>query len=332
MKRPFSRPAPPAHPPSARAPLPSNRRFEPKAGPPVTTESRPRIEDRPVQVEAKESPQPPSVVRSVPPPPAGPKPAGRIKKALSSAWTGTRILVAVVLVIAASVGAAWGAKAYVTKSPRFSVKTIAVEGASKLSPEAIAKAGGVAVGANVFSVDLDQAKRAIEKEPYVAEATVTRKLPNTINIKVVEREAAIIVALEDKLFLATQEGDVFKELAPEDVYDLPVVTGIKPELAVNDREGLTLLVRRALDVIDEVNKTSITKRYPVQEVHLQVDGTCELIVGREGIAIHLGNPPFKGKLEQADRVLVEIQKRKSNASVIFLDNEANTDRVVVRMR
>ncbi len=331
MKRPFSKPPPP--PPSVRAPLPSNRRLAaPESGrPEPKAESRRQIEERP-QVEAKDSPPPPSVVRSVPPPPAGPKPPGRIKKALSSAWTGTRIIVAILLVVAASVGAAWGAKAYITKSPRFSVKTITVEGASKLSPEAIAKAGGVAVGANVFSVDLDQARRAIEKEPYVAEATVTRKLPNTITIKVVERQPAILVSLEDKLFLATQEGHVFKELAAEDVYDLPVVTGIKPDTAVNDRDGLTLLVRRALDVIDEVNKTSIAKRYPVQEIHLEVDGTCELIVGREGISIHLGSPPFKGKLEQADRVLAEIQKRKSNASVIFLDHEGNTDRVVVRMR
>lgn len=325
MKRPFGKPSTP--PPSVKAPLPSNRRLEPRPEP--AREAAPRV----VEAEAKaDSPQPPSVVRSVPPPPAGPKPPGKIKKALKSAWTGTRILVAILLVVAASVGAAWGARTYVTKSPRFSIRTITVEGASKLTPESIAKAGGVAVGQNVFSVDLEQAKKAIEKEPYVAEATVTRKLPNTISIQVVERQPAILVALEDKLFLATQDGHVFKELGPEDAYDLPLVTGIKPELAVNDRDGLAILVRRALDVVDEVQKTSIAKRYPVQEVHLEVDGTCELVVGREGISIHLGAPPFKGKLEQADRVLAEIQKRKSNASVIFLDNEANPDRVVVRMR
>lgn len=328
MKRPFGKPSS-TPPPSARAALPSNRRLEPRPAP--RPEPRAEAEARDADT-PRESPQPPSVVRSVPPPPAGPKPPGKIKRALKSAWTGTRILVAILLVVAASIGAAWGARTYVTKSPRFSIRTITVEGASKLTPEAIAKAGGVVVGQNVFSVDVEQAKKAIEKEPYVAEATVTRKLPNTISIQVVERQPAILVALEDKLFLATQDGHVFKELAPEDTYDLPLVTGIKAELAVKDRDGLAILVRRALDVVDEVQKTNIAKRYPVQEVHLEVDGTCELVVGREGISIHLGAPPFKGKLEQADRVLAEIQKRKSNASVIFLDNEANPDRVVVRMR
>lgn len=327
MKRLFGKP--PAPPPSVKPSLPSNRRLEVRPETKREPEPRERVE---ASVEAKsDSPQPPSVVRTVPPP-AGPKAPGKIKKALKSAWTGTRILVAILLVVAASIGAAWGAKAYVTKSPRFNVRTITVEGAGKLTPESIAKAGGIAVGQNVFSIDLDQAKKAIEKEPYVAEATVTRKLPNTISIKIVERQPAILVSLEDKLFLATQEGQVFKELAPEDDYDLPVVTGIKTDAALNDRDGLAILVRRALDVIDEVQKTSIAKRWPVQEIHLEVDGTCELVVGREGISIHLGAPPFKGKLEQADRVLAEIQKRKSNASVIFLDNEGNPDRVVVRMR
>ncbi|MFO0617809.1 MAG: FtsQ-type POTRA domain-containing protein [Polyangiaceae bacterium] len=330
MKGPFSKG--PASTGRGPAPLPSNRRLEPR--PEERARPEPKRDATPPP-RASESPQPPSVVRSVPPPPAGPKTPkapGRIRKALSSAWTGTRILVAIVLVIAASVGAAWGAKAYITKSPRFNVKTITVEGAGKLTPESIAKAGNVAVGQNVFSVDLDQAKKLIEKEPYVAEATVTRKLPNTISIKIVERQPAVLVALEDKLYLATQEGEVFKELAPEDVYDLPVVTGIKAETALKDRDGLTLLVRRALDIIDEANKTNIVKRYPIQEVHLEIDGTSELVVGREGISIHLGNPPFKGKLEQADRVLAEIQKRKSNASVIFLDDDGNSDRVVVRMK
>jgi len=276
------------------------------------------------------SPQPPSTVRSVrPPAPSGP---GLVRRALTKVWTGTRILVGIAVVIAASIGAAWGARSYITKSPRFVIKTITVEGAGKLTPEAIAKAGGVAVGANVFSVDLDQVKRGIEKEPYVASATVTRKLPGTISITIVERQPAVLVSIGEDLYLATHDGDLFKKVELGDPNDMPVVTGIRPEMAVDDRPGVAILVRRALDVIDETEKTGIAKRYPVEEIHIEKDGSVEAIVGREGISIHLGNPPFKGKIEQADRVLSEVQKRKSNASIVYLDNDANPDRVVVRMR
>jgi cell division protein FtsQ len=255
-----------------------------------------------------------------------------MRRAFAKLWTGTRILVGTAVVIAASIGAAWGAKNYVTKSPRFMIKTITVEGANKLAPETIAKAGGVAVGMNVFTVDVEQVKRSIEREPYVAEATVVRQLPNTISIKVVERQPAVLVGIGNDLYLATHDGDVFKQAEAGDATDLPVVTGIRPELAVEDRQGLSILVRRALDVIDEAEKTGIAKRYPVQEIHIEKDGSVEAIVGQQGIAIHLGNPPFKGKVEQADRVLAEVEKRKSSASIVFLDNDANPDRVVVRMR
>lgn len=276
------------------------------------------------------SPAPP-LVRSNPPSPRGPRFA-RIRRFARTAWTGTRILLGVVVVLAASLGAAWGARRYITKSQRFVIKTITVEGASKMSAEAIAKAGGVSVGSNVFALDIEQAKRSIEREPYVAEATVVRKLPNTVSIKVVERQPAALVSLGGDLYLAARSGEIFKQVEQGDDSDLPVVTGIRPDMAATDRPGVAILVRRALDVIDEAEKTSFVKRYPIEEIHIEKDGSVEAIVGREGISIHLGNAPFKGKLEQADRVLNEVQKRKIAATVVFLDNEAKPDRVVVRMR
>ncbi len=175
-------------------------------------------------------------------------------------------------------------------------------------------------------------KRKLEKEPYVAEASVTRKLPNTIAIKVVERQPVALVSLGPDLFLATNTGEVFKKAEPGDDMDLPVVTGIRPELATEDRKGLAILVRRALDVVDEAEKTTILKRFPIEEIHIEKDGSVEAIVGREGISIHLGDPPFKRKVEEADRVLAEVQKRHANPSVVFLDNDASPERVVVRLR
>jgi cell division protein FtsQ len=278
------------------------------------------------------SPAPPSVKSVRPPPPPKPKGPSRLRAGLVKTWSLARVVLGVALVAGASVGAAWGAKTYVTKSPRFVIKTVTVEGASRLTPDGVARAGGVAVGQNVFALDLESARAKIEHEPYVAHATVTRKLPSTVAIQITEREPALLVSIGESLYLATREGEIFKELADGDPTDLPLVTGIAPDMVARDREGATLLVRRALDVADELGKTNITKRYPLQEIHLDKDGTVEAVVGREAISLVLGTAPFKGKLEEADRVLAELAKRKSNAAVVFLDGSANPDRVVVRMR
>ena len=274
----------------------------------------------------------PSLVRSIPPAAKKAEVRGKLEKAAKAAWSVTRILIGVVIVVAASGGAAWGAKRYVTKSPRFAIKTVTVEGAQRLTPEDVAKAGAVNVGANVFLLDLDEARSKIEHEPYVAKATVTRRLPSTVSIQIVEREPSAIVSVGDELYLATREGEIFKQVADGDPTDLPLVTGIDSAGLVNDREGASILVRRSFDVIDQIDRSGISKRFPVQEVHLEKDGSVKVTVGQEGILLVLGDGPYKAKLEEAQRVLAELEKRKTKASILFLDAGSSPDRVVVRMR
>jgi cell division protein FtsQ len=118
----------------------------------------------------------------------------------------------------------------------------------------------------------------------------------------------------------------------DDAFDLPLVTGVAADKIVADREGVEAKLRDALALVDDVTRSELAKRHPLQEVHLEKDGTVLVVVGSEAIALHLGRPPYKGKLEQASRVLEEIGKRKAQASMVFLDNDASPERVVVRMR
>lgn len=243
-----------------------------------------------------------------------------------------RTIIGVVIVVGASVGAAWGLKKYVTESPRFMIRTVTVEGTRSLSPDEVARVGGITVGSNIFALEIDGAKNKIEQHPYVASATVSRKLPNLVSVRVTEREAGGIVAVGDELFLATHDGLLFKPLEATDEHDFPIITGIAEAQVTNDRKGAELNVRRAMEIVRVVGATAFGRRYPLEEVHLEKDGQMSIVVGAEGMVIHLGAAPYQGKIEQAERVLAEIQKRKVKVSVIHLDNETSPERVVVRMR
>ena len=236
------------------------------------------------------------------------------------------------IVLAASIGVAYGARRYITSSPRFAVRTVLVDGAHRRSATQIANGGGVAVGKNIFALDLKQAGALITQDPWIEKATVIRKLPSTISIAVVEREAAALVSIGGELYLATRDGDLFKKIGQEDPVDLPIITGIPASQVTTDRPGVVIAVRRALDVADEAERTGISKRYPLQELHLEKDGSLVVTIGREANALSLGHPPFRDKMEGASRILNELARRKANASVIFLDNDAHPERVVVRMR
>ena len=238
----------------------------------------------------------------------------------------------VAVVLAASVAVAWGARRYLMTSPRFGVRTVLVDGVHRRPAAAVASLGGVAVGKNVFALDLAQAGALITQDPWIERATVTRQLPSTISITVVEREAAALTAIGGDLYLVTRDGDLFKKIGADDPSDLPVITGILPAQVASDRRGVVLAVKRVLDVAEELERVGVARRYPIEELHLEKDGALVVTIGREAIALSLGQPPYRDKIEEASRILNEVARRKANASVIFLDNDAHPERVVVRMR
>lgn len=279
-----------------------------------------------------ESPPPGPTTKTVrPPSPSGGKRSSE-PRAIGKFARTLQLLAGVIVVLAASIAVAWGARRYITSSPRFAIRSVLVDGVKRRTAEQVASAGGVAVGGNIFALDPDSAGAAITTDPWIERATVTRRLPSTIHIDVVEREARAAAVIGGELYLATREGDLFKRLDQADPDDLPIITGITPEQVTSDRPGVVLSVKRLLDVADDLDRVGVSKRYPIQELHLERDGALVATIGREAIALHLGHPPYRAKIEQGARVLAEIARRKADASVIFLDNDANPERVVVRMR
>ena len=58
---------------------------------------------------------------------------------------------------------------------------------STLSRRAVLETAHVHTGSNVFQLDASAAERALLKDPWVAEASITRDLPGTVRIAVTER-------------------------------------------------------------------------------------------------------------------------------------------------
>jgi cell division protein FtsQ len=246
-----------------------------------------------------------------------------------------RMVAGVVLVAGTSVGVAWVARRHVMTSARFAITDIAVSGNGHRSTDAILAESGLQIGANVFVADLDGARTHLLADPWIADAALARRLPGTIVVRVTERRAAALVALGDT-YLTTPDGEPFKKLdaddPPDEIVSLPLVTGLRPESLVEDRDGTMQTIRRAVDLAAEFERIPLAKRAPLEEVHVEADGVYSLVVGKSAIELVLGTPPFRRKLDQAARVVAELDKRGAKADAIMLDNDTRPDRVVVRMR
>lgn len=237
------------------------------------------------------------------------------------------------LVIAVSAGGVVGGWKFVTTSHHFGVRALRfVTPSGKLthvSEEALAARAGLAMGTNLFALDLAELSREIAQEPWVQSARARRELPSTIAVDVVEREAACSVAL-GALYLADAAGNPFKRANPDEAAALPVVTGISREEFLADGEGARSRVRDALAVLAAWNEKSA--RPTVGELHLdRLLGVTAYI--RNGVGVRLGrrDESLPKRLERFDAVWAALAETGERPRVIYLDNRARPDRVTVKL-
>ncbi len=250
----------------------------------------------------------------------------------SRLWSWTKVLAGVSLVLAVSGAVAWAAHRYALTTPRFAIVDAEVDGLRRLSADKVLGLAGIARGDNVFALDVAEAERRLVESPWVAEARITRRLPGQVRVEISEREAGALLAVGEELFLVTRAGQPFKKLETGDPYDLPVVTGVTAAMLARDRERALEGVAEALELIRHYERLPLGAVFPAQEVHLSEGGSATLTVGKQGMALHLGPGPWKQKLLRAARVVERSQARGTLPGMVFLDNDAHPERVVVRMR
>ncbi len=235
-----------------------------------------------------------------------------------------------VLVLAIGVAAAIAARRYVTTSPRFGLKELRIEGTRRLSPAQVQSIAGLELGQNVVDLDLDALRARLEQNPWIERAQVQRRLPASLAIEIVEHEAAAMVTLPVGTFLATPNGALFKRIEGGDPDDLPLVTGIASDDASGDRDATAQLVKRALELSTEIERSGVFGGR-VEELHVEADGGLSAVVGQRGVRLVFGRAPYRPKVRLATQIEAELSRLGARPTVLFLDDDAHPERVVVRL-
>lgn len=87
-------------------------------------------------------------------------------------------------------------------------------------------------------VDLDAIRARLMSFPWIKDARVSRRLPDTLVVDVVERTPAALWQNGRRLFLVDGEGVALREVHPDAVPTLPTVAGPGAERRVNDLGSL----------------------------------------------------------------------------------------------
>ncbi|MBK9034735.1 MAG: FtsQ-type POTRA domain-containing protein [Myxococcales bacterium] len=219
---------------------------------------------------------------------------------------------------------------WLTTSPRFAVAAVEVNGEATLTEDAVRARLPFGVGDNIFRVDTGDAEAALAAEPWIARATVRRRLPRTIVIDVVERRPAAVVAA-DGLYLADADGQPFKraDLRAGEARDLPVISGIPRELFAAAPGQAAARVRDGLAVLTAWSEAD---RPRAGEVKLGASGAT-IYTYDDAIAVRIGavSPTaLTAHLARFDAVWAALSPdERRTLRTMRVDNDTRTDLVTV---
>lgn len=243
------------------------------------------------------------------------------------AWNRVRAWVSYGAVCCGLVGVGYVAYRSVLTGKAFALREVRLDGATHVTREEVVRLAGLHVGDNLFRVDTPRVAEAVRSSPWVKAAVVRRILPGTLLVELTERTAVALWS-DGALYFVSAEGEIFKRVESGDNADLPIITSETAEIG-KDRAVLETALEGALQVVAEYNGSSLAKKWPLAEVHVMPDGAYRAHVGRAGVRLDLGRPPFADKVERTLQAVGEVERRGQKPVAVFLSEDA--ERAVVRI-
>lgn len=237
----------------------------------------------------------------------------------------------VLVVIALAIGgvfAAIGGQSWLRKTEHFAITRITVTGNDRASKAALLERARLAPGQNLFAIDLERARLSIAAHPWVASAELKRRLPNALDLSIVERHPAAILALGE-LYLVDADGEPFKRLQAEDGVDLPIITGVDREEFEGKNARGNERVKLGLLALEAWGRSAGGKPEALSEARLGAEGVT--LVTASGLEVRIGDEDFDSRLSRLARVRAELQQRSLIAQVVRLDNRARPGWVAVQL-
>jgi cell division protein FtsQ len=215
----------------------------------------------------------------------------------------------------------WSAYANVMASERLKVGRVEVRGSRFLSEGEVRELLGPAVGENILGLDIESLKGRLRASPWVADATVSRTLPDTLRVDVRERAPLALAELE-RLYLMDGDGTVIDLYGPRTAgFDLPIVRGLVRASSEERRDRAQkagLLLSDLGDLAAEVS-----------EVEVEPSGDLKVVLRGNGELIRMGPPPYRTRLLVFLGLREELARRCPDAEYFDLRFK---DRIFVKHR
>lgn len=197
------------------------------------------------------------------------------------------------IIIALALYAGYRAVAVVSGLDIFRIDRINVRGNHRLSSGEVLAMLENLRGRSVLAVDLGEWRRALLSSPWVADASLRRTLPSTVDVVILERAPLGIGRINGALFLVDDRGAVIDEYGPNYAdLDLPIIDGLSSTGEAQEDLYRALLARRLLDALRPRNMAS-----QISQIDVSDSRNAVVLLEGDPTLIRLGNERFVERLQ-----------------------------------
>ena len=212
----------------------------------------------------------------------------------------------------------------VTGSQLFVLKEIELQGANRAAPEELLRTLEPYKSRSLWQLDLQTIRAAIEKNPWVLEAEVSRVLPDSLRVTIHEREpVAPWHTPNNSVVWVDRDARSLGELDFNKMQNVPpIINGLE--------EGTTEEVksanRRRMEVyqllMNELDQGGAKGSEEIDEVSLKDVQAVRLHLLKRKVSVMVGAGEFRSRLEKAIKVLDAIERKDLSALGFFKITDA----------
>lgn len=183
-----------------------------------------------------------------------------------------------------------GVSIYVALSPLFNIKEINVTGNSKLSKEEIISLSELKTDENTFKVSKKNIKNKVKANAYIENVKIRRKLPDKVEIIVVERVATYMIPFANSYIYINNQGYMLEITSQK--AEMPAIVGIStPEEELHEGQRLIsedlVKLGEVLQIMESANANELVDLITKIDISNRQDYI--LTLEKEKKVIHLGD-------------------------------------------
>jgi cell division protein FtsQ len=250
---------------------------------------------------------------------------GRHRRIRQIVW---RVSRPILIGLGAIAGGYWLA-GVVLASWMFNVDQITVRGTVRLAASDVEALVADVRGQNILRVDLDRTREQLLASSWIAGATMSRVLPSTLEIHIVERTPMVLARVGQQLHLVDDAGVIIDTLGGHArEFDLPIVDGLvrSPSRGVlaADAERVAL-TKRLMDALAQ--RPDLRQRLSQVDVSSAHDAV--VLLDRDPTLLHLGDRFFVERMRAYLDLAPALRERLGDIDYVDLRFE---ERLYVRAR